>query len=341
MTTISSTESPKPQGPRMAFRGLFQRMLAQREYGVALILLLAIAIVAFVNPAFISPGNIRETFIRVAPYAIIGCGLTFVIVTGEIDISVGSLMGFLAATLGTLTSPTHANLPVPLAILITIAAGTTIGLLNGFLITFARVPSIIMTLGTLSILRGCTESLMRGEWIKDLPDALRFLGTGSLAHLPISVLTATVVILACAFAALMTPLGRRIYAVGSNPHAAFLAGVSPKRIKLFAFTLTGFLTAVATIVSVPQLSIIDSGIGQGVELFVVTAVVVGGTSISGGVGTILGTLLGVMLLGIVRSALLFLKLGQSATYWERAIQGAFILIAVLVDHFATRRTEDE
>src|SRR5436190_14653746 len=100
MTTISPSELPKPKGPWMAIRGLFERMLAQREYGVALILLLAIAIVAFVNPAFISPGNIRETLIRVAPYAIIGCGLTFVIVTGEIDISVGSLMGFLAATLG-------------------------------------------------------------------------------------------------------------------------------------------------------------------------------------------------------------------------------------------------
>ena len=337
MTTIS----PQRENPRMAIRGLFSRMLAQREIGVGIILAVTVVIVGFVNPSFIAPGNIRETLIRIAPFAIIGCGLTFVIVTGEIDISVGSLMGFLAAIMGTLASPSHANLPVPLALLITIATGTGIGLLTGALVSFGRAPSIIVTLGMLAILRSCTESIMRGEWIKDLPEALRFFGTGSIFAIPVSVWTTAIVVTLAALAAQFTPLGRRIYAVGSNPHAAVLAGVSPKRIKLFAFALTGFLTAVATIVSVPQLRIIDPGIGLGVELFVVTAVVVGGTSISGGKGTILGTLLAVILLVIIRSALLFLKLGDSATYWERAIQGAFILIAVLLDHFARGRSAEE
>jgi ribose/xylose/arabinose/galactoside ABC-type transport system permease subunit len=168
-----------------------------------------------------------------------------------------------------------------------------------------------------------------------LPDSLRFFGTGSIAGIPVGVLTAGVIVLVCAVAAKYTPIGRRIYAVGSNTHAATLAGLSPRRIKLFAFTLTGFLCAVATIVSVPQLSVIDSEIGVGYELLAVTAVVVGGTSISGGKGAIIGTVLGVVLLGIVRSSLLFLKLGPASTYWERAIQGAFILLAVLADHLGS------
>jgi ribose transport system permease protein len=319
-------------------------LLAHREIGLAIILFLTLAIVGAINPAFLSPGNLRDIAVTISPFAIIACGLTFVILTGEIDISVGSLTGFLAVLLGLLTSKDYAHLPVPVAIPLVLLAGTAIGFLNGLLITFGRVPSIIMTLGMLTALRGVTKLLVKffahDRWISALPDSLRFLGTGAIAHIPIAVLTATVVLIACAFAATFTPLGRRIYAVGSNPQAATLAGLSPQKVKLFAFTLTGFLTAIATIISVPQLSVIDSEIGVGYELIAVTAVVVGGTSISGGQGKILGTLLGLLLLGIVRSALLFLKLGPSSTYWERAIQGAFILIAVLVDHLSRTTPED-
>ena len=319
----------------------FAALFARRETGVSLVLAATVLAVSIINSAFVSAENLRDILIKVSPFAIIGSGITFVILTGEIDISVGSLMGFLAAILGSLVSAEHAHLPVALAILITLLVGTAVGFLNGVLVTFGRVPSIIVTLGTLTVLRGCTELIMHGEWVKDLPAGLRFFGIGTIAGVPVSVLTAIIVVALCAIAARLTPIGRRIYAVGSNAHAAVLAGLSPNRIKLFVFTLTGVLTAVATIVSVPQLSVIDSGIGIGLELFVVTAVVVGGTSISGGKGTIAGTVLGVILLGIVRSALLFLKLGTSATYWERAIQGGFILVAVLVDHLSSDRAGEE
>ena len=130
----------------------------------------------------------------------------------------------------------------------------------------------------------------------------------------------------------LTPIGRAVYAVGSNAEGAWLAGLSLVRTKLFVFALSGFLTAVATIVSVPQLSVVEAGMGRGFELLVVTCVVVGGTSIRGGVGTVVGTLLGVLLLSMVRTVLIFLRLGETATYWERTVQGAFILVAVLADH---------
>ena len=128
-----------------------------------------------------------------------------------------------------------------------------------------------------------------------------------------------------------------MYAVGSNPHAARLAGLPVQRLKLLAFVLTGALTALATLISAPQLDVIEAGFGRQFELLVVTAVVVGGTSISGGMGTIIGSALGVILLSLVRTVLIFLQLGVSATYWERAIQGGFIIAAVLADHVGRKR----
>ncbi len=316
---------------------LWDRLARQREYGVLALLLLTLAIVGIINPAFLSVGNLSDMLVQDVRVIIIACGLTLVIVLGEIDISVGSLMGLLAALLGQLTSPSHAHWPVAASIAVTLALGTTVGLINGLLVTFGRMPSIIVTLGMLTILRGLSIALLNGQDITDLPPGLRFFGIGTFLGVPISLWTALIVVGLTVTLARETPLGRRIYAAGSSPEAARLAGLPVWKLKLFAFTLTGFLTAVATVVSVPRLSVIESGVGVGVELLVVTAVVVGGTSISGGRGAILGSVLAALLLGLVRPMLIFLRLGVSATYWEQAIQGAFILLAVLADHLVRHR----
>jgi rhamnose transport system permease protein len=319
----------------------FRNLAARRETGVAVLLGLTVAVVAGLNPAFVSGANIRDMLVQCAPAAIVGCGLTFVLLTGEIDISLGSMMGFLAAVMGLATSSQYGNLPAPAGIAITLAAGTAIGLLNGVLVSVGRVPSIIVTLGMLTALRGLTELIMGGKWISGIPPGLRYLGTGTVIGVPISIWVAAVTVVLAWLFARETPAGRRIYALGSNPKAAVLAGLSPTRIKLFVFALTGFLVAVATLVGTTQLSVIESGIGVGFEMVVVTSVVVGGASISGGKGTIPGMLLGVILLGIVRTVLIFLNLGETSVYWERAIQGAFILVAVLMDHLAARRRTAE
>jgi rhamnose transport system permease protein len=333
MTTLGATPHTSSSRP---LRAVLVRLAQRREYGVAVLLAATLAVVSWQNPAFLSAANLWDLLVQCAPAAIVGCGLTFVIVTGEIDISVGSLMGLLAAVMGLACSPQHAHWSVGLAVVVTIVAGTLSGLLTGALVTFGRAPSIIVTLGMLTALRGLTELLMGGEWITDLPAGLRLLGTGSLSGMPISVLVAAAVAAGSILFAGQTPWGLRIYAVGSNPEAARLAGLSVRRVRLFAFTLTGLLTAVAALVSAPQLSVIESGVGKGFELLVVTCVVVGGTSIRGGSGSIIGTLLAVLLLGVIRTVLVFLKLGEMATYWERAIQGGFILAAVLADHLARR-----
>ncbi|HVP12966.1 MAG TPA: ABC transporter permease [Phycisphaerae bacterium] len=331
-----SQEAARTGGTDRPFKAALTRLAQRREYGVGFLLAATLIAVSWKNPAFASAANLSDLLVQCAPAVIVGCGLTFVIVTGEIDISVGSLLGLLAAVMGLACSPQRANWPVVPTVLATLLAGTASGFLTGALVTFGRAPSIIITLGMLTALRGLTELLMGGEWITDLPAGLRTLGTGSLLGIPISVLVAAVVVVGSALLAGRTALGLQIYAVGSNPEAARLAGLSIRRLRLFAFTLTGLLTAVAALVSVPQLSVIESGVGKGFELLVVTCVVVGGTSIRGGSGGILGTVLAVLLLGIVRTVLVFLKLGEMATYWERAIQGGFVLAAVLADHLARR-----
>ncbi|MBV9852290.1 MAG: ABC transporter permease [Armatimonadetes bacterium] len=316
---------------------LIDRVTRQREWGVGTLLILTLIVVGAVNPAFLSVGNLRDMLVQDVPTVIVACGLTFVIVLGEIDISVGALMGLLATVMGLLTSPSRVHWPVAAGVGVTLLLGAAVGLVNGLLVTGGRMPSIIVTLGMMTVLQGVNQLLLNGQWITDLPPGLRFFGLGTLLGMPVSVWAALIVVLLSVLLAQGTPLGRRLYAAGSNPDAARLAGLPVHGLKLFAFTLTGLLTAVATVVSVPRLSVIESGVGQGFELLVVTCVVVGGTSISGGQGTILGSVVAALLLGLVRPMLIFLRLGVSATYWERAIQGAFILAAVLADHLARRR----
>lgn len=333
---MSAPAAPLARSPAAR---LLLGLARQREWGVLLLLMVSVTLVAGVNPRFLGLGNLRDILVYAAPVVIVACGMTLIIVLGEIDISVGSMMGLLAAFLGVLTAPERADLPVAAGVGLTLLLGMILGLMNGLLVTLGRVPSIIVTLGMLTILRGVTELLMGGEWITNLPPGLRRLGTEAVLGVPISILTALVVLAGTIVLARETPLGRRIYAAGSNPGAARLAGLPVRNLKLFAFAFIGFLTAVATVVSVPQLSVIESGTGVGFELLVVTAVVVGGTSISGGKGTLAGTLLAVLLLVMVRTALIFLRLGETAVYWERAIQGGFILLAVLADHLARRGEE--
>ncbi|HEY3322166.1 MAG TPA: ABC transporter permease [Planctomycetota bacterium] len=330
--------------PHAASSSSLWRRLNRREFWVLLLLIVTVAAVSVKNPNFCQLSNIRNMLANAAPTAIVACGVTLVIVTGEIDISVGSLMGLLAAVLGATSSLVYSRWPAAASIVLVLTLGTAIGLVNGLLVTFGRVPSIVVTLGTMMALLGVTKLFLTGYGdsidVSRCSPALIWLDKGTVLLIPVAIWIALAVIAATIFLVCMMPLGRHIYAVGSNPHAAMLAGLSRQRVKLFVFALTGLLVGLATIVRVPQLAKVESSIGQGLELLVVTCVVVGGTSISGGRGTIAGSVLGVLLLNSVGSMLLFLRLGENATYWEQAIQGVFILVAVLADHLARRRHGD-
>ncbi|MBC8066376.1 MAG: hypothetical protein H7Y17_16210, partial [Chlorobia bacterium] len=304
----------------------------KREFAVAGLLLATIILATVVNPSFLSLENLRDMLVRVAPAVIVGTMMTLVILAREIDISVGSLMGLCAATLGIAASPDRMGLPVGVAIVACLGIGALGGLVNGLLVSYARIPSIIVTLGTLTLFKGATELAMGGKWIENMPPALRSFGTGN-AVIFVAIAAALIGI----WITRRTRLGMRVFAIGSNPNAAALNGVRSNKVRLFVFTLTGIGAAVAALFSATQLQVIESGFGSGFELVAIASVIVGGTSIRGGRGSVIGTVLGASLLGIVSTVLIFLKLGQSSTYWERAIQGGLILLAVLGDHINRRK----
>lgn len=317
---------------------VLQTLLRRREAGLlALIFLLALA-ATLRDGGFLSGQNLLDILVNAAPVMVVACGVMLVIVTGEIDISIGSLTGLLAGLLAVMGSVAQLHWPPALALGVTLAAGTLIGLGTGALVTLGRVPSIIATLGLLTALRGVTIWVMKGNTIGDFPPAIRFFGTGTVLGIPSMLVMALVVVAATGWIAMHTPLGRRLYALGSNPSAAVLAGLSERRLKLFVFAWAGFLTAVGAVMLTGKLGIVDPALGRGYELLVVTCVVVGGVSISGGSGKLRGVVLAVILMVMIKTVLIFLKLGDEATKWERAIQGGFILLAVVLDHLAARRS---
>jgi len=311
--------------------------VVRRETAVGAVLAITLLAVGLVNPAFVSGASLATLLGDCAPTIIVACGVMLVIVAGEIDVSVGSLFGVLAALLGVLASPERAGWSAGASIGAVIGAGVMIGLANGVLIGLARMPSIIVTLGMMAVLRGVAELVLGGSDITDLPRPLREVGTGSLLGLHYAVWSAAVVAGGTWVLARRTRFGVRLYATGDNPEAATLAGVRTGPVKVAAFAIAGGLVAVAVVVSVPQLPKVEAGLGAGYELLAISAAVVGGVSVRGGVGTVAGVVLGAILLSVVRPALLFLKLGMDATFWERAIQGAFILGAVAIDHAVAAR----
>ena len=313
-------------------------LLRQREFCLLTLVGATVAFATAFDSAFLTFGNLRDILVRCAPTAIVACGVMLVVVTGEIDISVGSLMALLAAILGVTISTNEWAWPTWAGLLIVLTFGTAVGLLTGALVTFGRVPSIIVTLGLLTALRGISTLIMGGENIDRLPPGLESLSKVGILGVPISIWAAAVTVALTAAIISWTPLGRRLYALGSSLHSARFAGLSEHRLKLFVFAYTGFLTALATIVDVPRLPKIEAGIGVGFELLVVTCVVVGGVSIAGGRGRLAGVLLAVVLMTMIRPVLTFMDIGEAGEKWTKAIQGMFILLAVLIDSIVSRQT---
>jgi len=310
--------------------------MRSRAFALAVAIVLSTLGVSLVNPGFLSPASLVGLISSMAPIVIVAIGLALVVICGEIDISVGTMFGTLAAVLAVLASPSHAGLPAWAAVGIVIGGGAAAGFVNGALTVWGRVPSIVATLGTMSIFRGVTEFILGGNWVTDLPADLRYLGTGAVVGVPICVWVATVVALAGVVLSRRSRVGVRLFAVGDHAEAARMSRVGVNTTKLMAFTLCGMLVGVAVAVGVPRLSVVEAGLGVGMELAAVTAIVVGGVSIRGGVGSLAGVALAAVMLGMLRSMLVFLKLGEAATFWEQAIQGVCILAAVLYDRGGVR-----
>lgn len=298
-------------GPReLALLGAIAVLLALPMFGV---------------PGFYSVGNFRNLLIDNLPVLIAAIGMTIVIVAAQIDISIGSQFVVCGVVSG-LVAKTGA--PLPVVILTTLATGAFLGGINGVLTTRFGIPSIIGTLAMMVILRNGLIRATDGDWIQNLPSSYQWLGLGQTAAQPVYILFTVAFFAAAAWAMRSTAFGRSFYAVGCDHEASRRVGINPDRVVLIAFVAMGALSALAALLNFTRYPTIESNAGIGLEFKVIAAVVVGGTSITGGRGTLFGTLLGVILLGTIGTVFTFLHVDPA---WEKAIQGAIILAAVISD----------
>ena len=302
----------------------------RREISVALAIAALAAVLAVVAPGYFARENLRDLFLANMPVLIVALGMTLVILTGHIDVSAGSMFAICGVAAGVFAK---AGVPIPLVIAATCLVGATLGALNGALVAFVRIPSIVVTLATMVALRDGLRWATQGAWVQDLPRGFQWLGLSQAAYPVIVLAIAAAVQVSLAWGLRNLAAGRAVYATGSNPDAARLVGLRTVPVTFAVFVALGALTGLAALLNSVRFNQIPSNAGLGLEMKVIAAVVVGGTSITGGRGNVIGTLLGVVLLAAIGPALTFV--GVSA-YWERAIQGAIILTAVASDALRDR-----
>lgn len=292
---------------------------------------LLLGCLAAAAPGFYAPANLRDILVGAAPLLVAAVGMTAVILARQIDISIGSQFAICAVVAGLIAK---AGVPVPVIAAAAVTAGAVLGALNGFLVAVCGLPAIVVTLATMVGLREGLRWATEGSWVQDLPPSFQWMGLGQdMGRLAIPVL-ALAVWGAATWGLRHLAAGRAVYAAGSDAEVARLAGLRPRRVVFGTFVAMGALTGLAALLSAIQFIDVQTNSGVGFELRVIAAVVVGGTSIAGGRGSLVGSLLGVLLLATAGPALTFLG---SEAYWDRALQGIIILLAVAADAFAPRR----
>lgn len=302
----------------------------KRELSCAAAFTLLLLVLAVVSSSFFSLANLQDLALNNAATLIVAIGMTAVIIAGEIDISIGSQFAVCSIGLGWLAK---AGTPVPLLLPCAIAMGALLGAANGHLVGALRLPSIIVTLAMMVILRDGLRWMTEGAWVQNLPADFQWWGFGQGKGKWLII--AVVLFVFAVFAWVMRNLGagRAIYAVGSDAEAARLMGIEPRRVVFGVFVLMGALSGLAALTNAVRFSVVPGNPGVGLELKAIAAVVVGGVAITGGRGTLWGTLIGTALLGTIGTALTFLGINP---FWEKAIQGAIILAALASDNAFAR-----
>lgn len=292
----------------------------------SVIILVVISIVAaLLSPNFLSTANLFNVIRQIAVAGIVAAGMTFVILTGGIDLSVGSIVG-LAGVIGAGVLASTGS--AALAVLAALGIGLVCGAVNGLFISKFEIPPFIATLGMMTLLRGCVLIYTKGSPISIKSDAYKFIGKGSVAGIPLPIIILLVLFIIANYVLSNTSFGRSIYAVGGNREAARLSGISVKRTEWIAYIINGLLAGVAAVVLTARLGSAQSTSGEGIEMDAIAAVILGGTSLSGGVGYVLPTVVGAMIMGIIDNILTLMNVNPHAT---NIVKGAVILIAVLVD----------
>jgi rhamnose transport system permease protein len=325
----------RPGETRMRGRVVVQRFFLARELGIGLALALLIAITAIVNPRFLSAQSIKDLLLGSTILAILATGQAIVIITRNVDLSVGSVLGLSAFTTGSLFAAAPGT-PIPVAVALGLALGAAAGAVNGLLIAAARVPALVVTLGTLYVFRGLDYTWATGRQINaaDMPSGFLRMGTNAVLGVPVLALFAVVVLVVTGYYMRSFRSGRELYAIGSEPAAARLSGIPVGRRIFGAFVASGALAGLAGVLHAARFGTVDANAGINSELEVVAAVVVGGVAIFGGSGSVYGAALGAALLTTIGAALPVLGV---TPFWQRAAIGALILAAIGLDRVLMAR----
>jgi ribose transport system permease protein len=307
------------------------RRIPMNDLGTLIALLGLCVIMTILSPRFLMVSNFTNIFVQISIISIIAVGMTFVILTGGIDLSVGSIVAFCGLLLGSCI--VNFKLPIWVGILAALCAGTSVGFINGILISRLNLPPFIATLGTMSIVRGAAFSITGGSPVYTYPKPFLRIA-GNAGPLPIPIIIEIVIFIIALYVLKYTKLGRYSYSIGGNEAASKLSGINVPRYKTAVYTILGFLCSVSSIILVARLDSAVPVAGEGYEMEAIAAVVIGGTSMSGGEGKIWGTIIGSLIMGVISNGLNLLTVPQGM---QRMIRGLIIIVAVLVDVFRKRK----
>lgn len=303
-----------------------------RESRAIWMLILVSVIIAVQTGAFLTTSNLMDVLLEASVTALLGAGQTFVIILAEIDLSDGAILG-LSAGITAMAMAHHQN--VALALVIGIAVGAACGLVNGLLVTVAKMPSFIATLGTMSVFASMALEFMQGNPVSVLTNSFDDIGQARPGGVPLPVYLTIAIFIVFGVLLARTRYGRFVYAVGDNPQAARLSGVPVARVKIWAFVISGILSAVAGFILTARLSDAEPTAGSGLELEAIAAVIIGGTSLLGGRGNLIGTFIGALILGVIDNGMNLLNVSP---FLEGIVEGAVILFAVFLDRNVTSLT---
>ena len=301
------------------------------DLGTVIALLALCVVMTILSPRFFMLSNFMNIFVQISIISIIAVGMTFVILTGGIDLSVGSTVAFCGLLLGIFI--VNLKLPIWLGIIVAITAGTFIGFINGFFISFLSLPPFIATLGMMSIVRGAAYSITGGQPVFTYPKSFLVIA-GNFHGLPIPIIIEVIVFIVALYILKYTKLGRYSYSIGGNEAASRLSGINVRLYKMAVYTILGFLCSISSIILVARLDSAVTVAGDGYELDAIAAVVIGGTSMMGGEGKIWGTIIGSLIMGVVSNGLNLLAVPQGM---QRMIKGGIIIVAVLIDLFRNKK----
>ncbi|MDO4430079.1 MAG: ribose ABC transporter permease [Lonepinella koalarum] len=315
----------KPGLKKLALADTLQAM------GILPILVLIVIVFSFIAPNFMTEANMMNITRQASINIVLAAGMTFVILTGGIDLSVGSILGVTAvmALVGSL-NPMFADFAVPIALL----AGLGMGVFNGLLVAYAGLPPFIVTLGTYTALRGAAYLVADGTTVINSKISFDWIGNGYLGSIPWLVIIAFAVIAVCWFILRRTTLGTHIYAVGGNLQAARLTGIKVSLVLIFVYATSGLLSGLGGVMSASRLYSANGNLGVGYELDAIAAVILGGTSFVGGIGTITGTLIGALIIATLNNGMTLMGVSY---FWQLVIKGGVIIVAVLIDKYRTRK----